>query len=73
MGSSESIAVSPDVILMDESFSVLDPISRNSLQELVLSLHEELGMSLAFVTHNMEEAIELGDRIAFMKVEDYPM
>ena len=53
---------------MDESFSVLDPISRNSLQEFVLSLHEELGMPFAFVTHNMEEAIELGDRIAFMTV-----
>ena len=52
---------------MDEPFSALDPISRNSLQELVLSLHEELGTTIVFVTHNMEEAIKLGDRIAFMK------
>ncbi|HBR82253.1 MAG TPA: proline/glycine betaine ABC transporter ATP-binding protein, partial [Enterococcus sp.] len=41
-------------------------LSRNSLQELVLSLHEELGTTIVFVTHNMEEAIKLGDRIAFM-------
>ena len=67
IGIIRAIAASPDVILMDEPFSALDPISRNSLQELVLSLHEELGTTIVFVTHNMEEAIKLGDRIAFMK------
>ena len=74
IGIIRAIAASPDVILMDEPFSALDPISRNSLQELVLSLHEELGTTIVFVTHNMEEAIKLGDRIAFYeRWRNYPM
>lgn len=55
--SRQIIAVSSDMILMDEPFSALDLISRNSLQELVLSLHEELGTTFSFVMYNMEEAI----------------
>ncbi|PTO40218.1 ABC transporter ATP-binding protein [Enterococcus mundtii] len=67
VGIVRALAANPEVILMDEPFSALDPLSRTSLQELVLSLHKELGTTIVFVTHNMEEAIKLGDRIAVMK------
>ncbi|NVJ37387.1 ATP-binding cassette domain-containing protein, partial [Enterococcus gallinarum] len=67
IGIVRALAASPEVILMDEPFSALDPLSRASLQDLVLSLHRELGTTIVFVTHNMDEAIKLGDRIAVMK------
>ena len=67
IGILRALAANPEVILMDEPFSALDPISRNELQELVLALHAKLGTTVVFVTHNMEEAIKLGDRIAVMK------
>lgn len=67
IGILRAIAANPEVILMDEPFSALDPISRNSLQELVLRIHKELGTTIVFVTHNMKEALKLGDRIAVMK------
>lgn len=67
VGILRAIIEKPDVLLMDEPFSALDPISRNQLQELVKSLHKELGMTVVFVTHDMQEAQELGDRIGIMK------
>lgn len=67
IGILRAIAASPEVVLMDEPFSALDPISRNDLQELVLNLHRELGTTVVFVTHNMQEAVRLGDRIGIMK------
>lgn len=66
IGILRALAAEPDVILMDEPFSALDPISRTSLQDLVLELHEKLGNTIVFVTHNMKEALKLGDRIAVM-------
>lgn len=67
IGILRAIAAQPDLILMDEPFSALDPISRLSLQELVINLQRELKNTIVFVTHNMNEAIKLGDRIAVMK------
>lgn len=67
IGILRAIAADPEVVLMDEPFSALDPISRNGLQELVLNLHRELGTTVVFVTHNMQEAVRLGDRIGIMK------
>lgn len=67
IGILRAIAASPEVILMDEPFSALDPLSRTSLQDLVLKLHEQMGTTIVFVTHNMEEAIKLGTRIGVMK------
>ncbi|OJG81863.1 ABC transporter ATP-binding protein [Enterococcus ratti] len=67
VGIVRALVANPEVILMDEPFSALDPLSRTSLQELVLSLHQELGMTIVFVTHHMNEAIKLGDKIAVMK------
>ncbi len=66
IGILRALAANPEVILMDEPFSALDPISRNALQELVLDLHKELGTTIIFVIYNMKEAIKLGSRIAVM-------
>ena len=67
IGIIRALASNPEVLLMDEPFSALDPLSRASLQDLVLSLHQDLGTTIVFVTHNMDEAIKLGTRIAVMK------
>lgn len=56
----------PEILLMDEPFSALDPISRRQLQDLIKTLHHELGLTIVLVTHNMEEAAYLGDRLCIM-------
>lgn len=66
IGIIRALASEPDIVLMDEPFSALDPISRASLQDLVLKLHRKLGNTVIFVTHNMKEAIKIGSRIAVM-------
>src|SRR5699024_2741342 len=67
IGILRALAANPDVILMDEPFSALDPISRNQLQNLMLKLHKEMKNTIVFVTHDMTEAMKLGDRIAIMR------
>lgn len=67
VGILRAFANKPPVVLMDEPFSALDPLSRNQLQELVLDLHQRLNMTIVFVTHDMNEAMRLGDRIAVMR------
>jgi len=57
----------PDVILMDEPFSALDPVTRNDLQEELFNLQEEVKKTIVFVTHDMDEAIKLADRICIMR------
>lgn len=64
VGILRAIVAHPRMLLMDEPFSALDPISRKQLQELTKSLHQELGISIVFVTHDIEEAKVLADRIA---------
>ncbi len=64
IGILRAIAAEPDLILMDEPFSALDPISRTALQDLILDIHAELGTTIVFVTHDMNEALKLGTRIA---------
>jgi len=66
IGIIRALASEPDIVLMDEPFSALDPISRSSLQDLVLELHQKLGNTIIFVTHNMKEAMKIGSRIAVM-------
>ncbi|MDT2595814.1 ABC transporter ATP-binding protein [Enterococcus dongliensis] len=66
IGIIRALASEPDIVLMDEPFSALDPISRASLQDLVLKLHQKLGNTIIFVTHNMKEAMKIGSRIAVM-------
>lgn len=70
VGVARALAVNPDIILMDEPFSALDPITRNTLQEEVFKLQQELKKTIVFVTHDMDEAIKLGDRICIMKDGD---
>lgn len=57
----------PYILLMDEPFSALDPLSRASLQELIKELHRELGITIVMVTHDIDEALKLGDRISVMQ------
>lgn len=67
VGILRAIAANPKVLLMDEPFSALDPISRTQLQDLVKDLHEDYKITTVFVTHDMREAIKLADRICLMK------
>lgn len=67
IGILRAIAAKPDIILMDEPFSALDPISKSQLQLLIKELHKELSGTIIFVTHDMNEAMLLGDRICIMK------
>lgn len=62
-----ALAAEPDIILMDEPFSALDPISREQLQDDIVRLQEEIHKAIVFVTHDMDEAIKIADRIALMK------
>lgn len=67
VGIARALAVNPDIILMDEPFSALDPITRENIQDEILRLQKELGKTIIFVTHDMDEAIKLGEKIAFLK------
>ena len=61
-----ALITKPDIILMDEPFSALDPLSRKQLQDLILDLYEELKPTILFVTHDMHEALRLGTRIGVL-------
>ncbi|AOA00505.1 glycine/betaine ABC transporter ATP-binding protein [Carnobacterium divergens] len=67
VGVLRAMAADPDIILMDEPFSALDPISKKNLQEDVAKLHQQVKKTIVFVTHDMQEALKLGDRICIMK------
>lgn len=62
-----ALAGDPDIILFDEPFSALDPVTRSSLQDELLELQEKVGKTMVFVTHDMDEAIKIADRICIMK------
>lgn len=70
IGVARAFATDPDIILMDEPFSALDPITRSQLQDELYNLHNELKKTIVFVTHDMDEALKLGDRICIMKDGD---
>ena len=67
IGLVRAIATDAKIILMDEPFSALDPITRTQLQEWLYSLQEELKKTIVFVTHDMDEALKLADKICIMK------
>ena len=67
VGVARALAADPPVMLMDEPFSAVDPIVRGQLQEEFLRLQAELGKTIAIVTHDIDEAITLGDRIAVFR------
>lgn len=67
VGLARALTVNPEIILMDEPFSALDPLIRRQLQDEFRQLVKELGKSAVFITHDLDEAIRIGDRIAIMK------
>lgn len=67
IGVIRALAADQDIILMDEPFGALDPITRDSLQETLKELQRELGKTVIFVTHDMDEALKLADRIVIMQ------
>lgn len=68
VGVARALAADPPVMLMDEPFSAVDPVVRDQLQDEFLRLQEELGKTIVFVTHDIDEAIKLGDQVAVLRV-----
>ncbi|OLR95183.1 ABC transporter ATP-binding protein [Actinokineospora bangkokensis] len=66
VGVARALAADPPVLLMDEPFGAVDPITRGNLQDELLNLQGELGKTIVFVTHDFDEAVKLGDRIAVL-------
>ncbi|MDD3111011.1 MAG: glycine betaine/L-proline ABC transporter ATP-binding protein [Methanofollis liminatans] len=67
VGLARALASDPDILLMDEAFSALDPIIRAGMQDELLDLQNALNKTIVFVTHDLDEALKLGNRIALMK------
>ncbi|MFE6159209.1 glycine betaine/L-proline ABC transporter ATP-binding protein [Streptomyces sp. NPDC056486] len=67
VGLARALAVDPEVLLFDEPFSALDPLIRRDMQEEVIRLHREEGRTMVFITHDLSEALRLGDRIMLMR------
>ena len=67
VGLARALANNPEVLLMDEAFSALDPLIREQMQDELLDLQEKMKRTIVFITHDLDEAIKLGDRIAIMK------
>ena len=68
VGVARALAADPAIMLMDEPFSAVDPIVRHQLQEELLRLQRDIGKTIVFVTHDIDEAIKLGDNVAVLKV-----
>jgi len=67
VGLARALAVDPTVMLFDEPFSALDPLIRRDMQAEVIRLHSEVGKTMVFITHDLAEALKLGDRILIMR------
>jgi osmoprotectant transport system ATP-binding protein len=67
VGLARALAADPPLLLMDEPFGALDPITRARLQDELTRLHDEVGKTILFVTHDVDEAIRMGDRIAILR------
>ena len=67
VGLARALANDSDILLMDEPFSALDPLIRKDVQEILLELQAELNKTVVFITHDLDEALKLGDRIAILK------
>ena len=67
VGLARALAVNPDVLLMDEPFSGLDPLIRREMQDQLVSLQSKLHKTIIFITHDLNEALKVGDRIAIMR------
>lgn len=66
VGIARALAASPEILLMDEPFGAVDEITRRSLQEEILRIHKELGVTIVFITHDIKEALKLGSRVLVM-------
>ena len=67
VGLARALAVDPEVMLFDEPFSALDPLIRRDMQNEVIRLHHEVGKTMVFITHDLAEALKLGDHIVIMR------
>lgn len=67
VGLARALATNPEILLMDEPFSALDPLIRRNLQDELLKLQRQLGITIVFVTHDFHEAVRIGTRIAIMR------
>jgi glycine betaine/proline transport system ATP-binding protein len=67
VGLARALAGDPDVLFFDEPFSALDPLIRRDMQNEVIRLHHEVGKTMVFITHDLSEALKLGDRILIMR------
>jgi glycine betaine/proline transport system ATP-binding protein len=67
VGLARALAVEPDILLMDEAFSALDPLIKREMQDELLALQARVNKTIVFITHDLDEALKLGDRIVLMK------
>ena len=67
VGLARALATDAEILLMDEAFSALDPLIRNNMQDILLGLQEELHKTIIFITHDLDEALRLGDEISFLR------
>ncbi|WP_031516194.1 quaternary amine ABC transporter ATP-binding protein [Desulfofalx alkaliphila] len=67
VGLARALSSDPDILLMDEAFSALDPLIRKEMQDELLSIQSQMNKTIIFVTHDLDEALKIGDRIALMK------
>lgn len=67
VGLARALCTDPEILLMDEAFSALDPLIRSDLQKQLLELHRTLRKTVVFITHDLDEALRIGDRIAILK------
>ncbi|MBP2000658.1 glycine betaine/proline transport system ATP-binding protein [Paenibacillus shirakamiensis] len=67
VGLARALASEPDVLLMDEAFSALDPLIRRDMQDELVELQDKMKKTIVFITHDLDEALRIGDRIALMK------
>ncbi|MGB8663482.1 MAG: glycine betaine/L-proline ABC transporter ATP-binding protein [Serratia inhibens] len=67
VGLARALATDTDIILLDEAFSALDPLIRAEMQDQLLALQKELNKTLVFITHDLDEAVRIGNRIAILK------
>ena len=76
VGIARALAARPEILLMDEPFGAVDEITRGQLQQEIRRIHEEWGITILFVTHDIEEALKLGSRVLILdqgKIEQYAM
>ena len=67
VGLARALCTDPEILLMDEAFSALDPLIRSEMQDQLVSLQSRLGKTIVFITHDLDEALRIGDRIAILK------